>query len=92
MLEFVFKLALIFFGSMTFGVSLDGYEIKDMGQGSTFETLGIKPGDRILSYNGKKVVSINDTMELYSKMKSNSVKTVVVERDGKKKILNYQIQ
>lgn len=92
LLGFVFTLSLILNGSYAFAASPAEYEVKEMDHGSTLETLGIKPGDRIISYNGKKVVSINDTMDLYDKMKSNSVKKIVIERDGKKKTLTYQIR
>ena len=88
----VLTVFLIFFSFTCFGTAPAGYLVHEVGSGSTFEKLGIKQGDRVLSYDGKNVTSVNDSLELYNKLMNNSVKTVVIERDGKKQTLMYQIR
>lgn len=90
MLVCFFALSFLLSGPFSYGASSIGYSVNNVAEGSTFEKLGIKAGDRILSYDGKDVTSLNDSMELFNKLKSKSVKTVVIERDGKKQTLNFQ--
>ncbi len=92
MLACFFALSFLLNGPFSFGASPVGYSVSNVTPGSTFEKLGIKAGDRILSYDGKDVTSVSDSMELFNKLKSNSVKTVVIERDGKKQTLNFQVR
>jgi general secretion pathway protein C len=59
--------------------------------GSVLEKMGIKSNDKIISYDGQAVNSATDSIEMFNKLKSNSVKTIVIERNGKKQTLTYQI-
>lgn len=84
------SLALVFIVSLAFGISgcvapsTPGYTVNEVLPKSTFEKLGIKKGDRIISYDGEEVNSVSDSMELYDKLKTNSVKTILIEREGQK--------
>lgn len=92
----IYSIVLAVFMTITctysFAVSSPGQLVNEVAPGSTYEKLGVKAGDRIVSYDGKEVNNVNDSMELYNKLKNNGVKTVVIERNGKKQTLKYQIQ
>lgn len=86
----VFAAFLMFFSFICFATTPDGQGTTQEAAGSPYDKLGIQPGDRILSYDGKKITSANDSMEFYKKLENNSVKTVIIERNGKKQTLKYQ--
>ncbi len=81
--------SLTFFSLFSFA-SPDGQVVKEVQSGSIFEKMGIRTGDKVISYDGQNVNSVKDSMEMFNKLKSNLVKTVVVERDGKKQTLIFQ--
>ena len=76
----------------SFAASSQGQIVNEVSPDSTYEKLGVKVGDRIISYDGKEVNTVKDSMELYNKLKNKAVKTVLIERNGKKQTLTYQIQ
>ena len=59
-----------------------GQTVDKVAPGSTYEKLALRPGDRILSFDGKDGNSPGDSVELYNALKKGTVKTVVIERDG----------
>ena len=70
-----------------------GFQVlNEVSPGSMFEKLGMRQGDRIISFDGKAVSSVQDSMDLYSKLNTKAVKTVVIERDGKKQTLTYPVR
>ena len=87
--SFVFIASLTFSGHFIFA-SPTGQIVKEILPGSNYEKFGIKTGDKIISYDGKDVNSVNDSMQMYNKLKIGSVKAVVIERDGKTQTLTYQ--
>ena len=81
-----------FFTANAFAVEASGQKIDAVAPGSTYEKLGLKPGDKIISSDGKPINSPKDSMELYTSLKTGLVKTVVIERNGKKETLKYEIE
>ena len=69
-----------------------GQRVMEVEEGSSYQKLGIKKGDKIISFDGKAINSPKDSMELYSALQRGSIKTVVIERDGKKQALNYKVK
>ena len=67
-------------------------QISEVQPGSTYEKLGIQTGDRIVAYDNRPVDSPAAAMELYAKMGTSKIKSIVVERNGKKQTLRYQVK
>ena len=86
-LALIFTVSFIFVAPSTRAASTPGHVVKEVLPSSTFEKIGIKKGDRILSYDGQEVNSVSDSMELYDKLKKKSVKTIVIERNGQKQTI-----
>ncbi|MBY0384207.1 PDZ domain-containing protein [bacterium] len=90
--KFLVILFIYFFNTMSFAAEPSGQKVESVDPGSTYEMLGVKPGDKILSFDGKPINSPKDSMELYTSLKKGSVKSVVVLRDGKKQTLHYEVK
>lgn len=89
----IFVVLLIsFFYMGGFAAEPTGQKVTSVAPGSTYEKLGVKEGDKIISFDGKPINSPKDSMELYMALKSGAVKMVVIERDGKKQTLTYEIK
>lgn len=65
------------------------FKLNSTETGSLYERLGLKQGDQIVSYDGKLINSVSDSMEMYEKLRKNQVKEIVITRDGKRQILFF---
>jgi len=68
-----------------------GALVSTVESGGPAEKAGIKPGDVILSYNGKPIDNSNQLPPLVAATKPGSKATVEVWRDGKKQTLNLAV-
>jgi type II secretory pathway component PulC len=87
-LSILFSVLLILITNSSFAGS--GYVLKEVLRKSTYEQVGLRAGDRIISYDGHEVNSVSDSMELYDKLKKKAVKTILIERDGQKETLTIR--
>lgn len=86
----IFAVSVIFAVVPSLAAAQAGYTLKEVLPSSTFEKLGLKAGDRILSYDGEEVNSVSDSMELYDKLKKKAVKTILIERNRVKQTLTVR--
>lgn len=56
----------------------------EVESGSLLDKVGLRQNDKILSYDNHLVDSIQDSMELYDKLKRDEVNYLTIERDGKR--------
>ena len=68
-----------------------GALVSTVESGGPAEKAGVKPGDVILSYNGKPIDNSNQLPPLVAATKPGSKATLEVWRDGKKQTLNVAI-
>lgn len=71
---------------------INGFRLLDMQPGSIYEQLGLQRNDVIMNVNGTAVDSPAKAMELYQALKMENKIDIMVERNGKKTNLNYNIQ
>ena len=71
---------------------ISGFKLIDIQPGSLYEKLGLKQGDVIKSCNGKPVVTVEDAMALYNKLKTANKVDLEFIRDGQVKKLQYKIK
>ena len=88
----IFNFILAFFGAMII-IGIIGYDppvVTQVKEGTPEEAAGLKEGDLITSFDGKKIYLARD---LYSYLTLEGLKdkdiTVTVKRDGKKETLTY---
>jgi general secretion pathway protein C len=75
------------------GGRLDGFRRLEIQPGSIYSKLGLKPNDVIKGVNGEVVDSPAKAMELYNALKNGSSSIgLEIDRDGRKQMLNYNIQ
>src|SRR5438093_4560030 len=68
-----------------------GALVSTVESGGPAEKAGLKPGDVVLSYNGKPIDNSNQLPPLVAATKPGSKATVEVWRDGKKQTLNLAV-
>ena len=68
-----------------------GALVSTVESGGPAEKAGVKPGDVILSYNGKPIDNSNQLPPLVAATKPGSKATIEVWRDGKKQTLNVAV-
>ncbi len=73
------------------GGRVDGFRFVAIQPGSIFEKLGFKPMDVIKRVNDEEVNSPTKAMELYNALKSEGRIRLVVERNGREEIFNYNV-
>lgn len=71
---------------------VSGFKLMEIQAGSIYETLGLKKGDIIKSYNGKPTNSVQDSMEMYNQLKTSKKINLEIIRDGKVQKLHYDIK
>ncbi len=57
---------------------------------SIYQKMGLRQGDVIKSYDGKKVTTAADTLDMYVDFRKGQVKEVVVDRNGKRKTISVK--
>lgn len=69
-----------------------GVLIQDVNRGGLAAQSKIMPGDVITQINGKKVLNVNEFIEVVSDLKNNTVARVAIIRAGQPAILGLRIQ
>ncbi|MBC7464675.1 MAG: PDZ domain-containing protein [Bdellovibrio sp.] len=89
-----FKTALILlFGYSCLSLASAGTQtVRDVAPGSRFEQIGLKPDDKIISYDNHEVKSVEDSMEMYNKLRNDEINYLVVERDGQSVVVAAKSQ
>ncbi len=87
----VLALGFVFFGINSIA-GAPGVPVIEIQPGSMFEKFGVMQGGRIISYDGKAIFSVNDSMEMSNQLHSKLVKTIIVMRDGKKHTLTNTVR
>jgi len=70
----------------------EGFMIRKIKSGSIIEKMGFKDGDVIQSINGKKIVSAEDIIKLYSSMKNANVFSIGILRNNMPETLVFKVQ
>ncbi|WP_029520885.1 type II secretion system protein GspC [Persephonella sp. IF05-L8] len=69
-----------------------GYRFKYIGPNSILYKLGLRSGDLIISINDMPVKTAEDAFKLYNMLRNETNIKVVVERNNRRKVLNYEIR
>lgn len=69
-----------------------GYRFKYIGPNSILYKLGLRSGDLVVSINDMPVKTAEDAFKLYNMLRNESHIKVVVERNHRRKVLNYEIR
>jgi len=68
-----------------------GYKITYIRKDSIFDKMGLKIGDILVSINGRKLTNDKEAWQLYKQSKKFDYFQVVIKRNNKRKVLNYEI-
>ncbi|SFV68706.1 General secretion pathway protein C [hydrothermal vent metagenome] len=71
---------------------LHGFKINYIKKGSDFEKLGLKRGDLLTAINAEELDNLGAVMSLYGDINNIENLTLTVERNGKSKDIEYEIQ
>ena len=71
---------------------LHGFRINYIRKNSDFEKLGLKRGDILIGINAEELNSISAAMNIFKDINNIDNLTLTVERDGKRKEIEYEIQ
>ncbi len=71
---------------------LHGFKINYVRKNSDFEKLGLKRGDILMAINAEELNSISTAMNFFKDINNIENLTLTVERDGKRKEIEYEIQ
>jgi len=71
---------------------LHGFKINYVKKGSDFEKLGLKRGDLLTAINAEELDNLGAVMSLYGDINNIENLTLTVERNGKSKDIEYEIQ
>jgi hypothetical protein len=70
-----------------YGEDVEGVKLDGVGEGTPAEKAGLKAGDVIVKFDGKKIANIDDYMEALSAKKPGDTVEIVVKRDSEEKTL-----
>ena len=70
----------------------DGMVLSGIKRRSIFSKMSLRNGDVIVGVDGNEIESVDDAMQLYSKLKSSSEVQVQLKRRGRLKEFNYSIK
>jgi Zn-dependent M28 family amino/carboxypeptidase len=70
----------------------DGVLVGDVSDGTSASEAGIKPGDRLIKWNGKKIEGVESWMPMLSEAKPGDVVDVTVIRDGKEQVIKVTLK
>jgi len=70
----------------------DGLAISSIKAGSFFAKLGLRNGDVVQGVDGKSIKSLDDVLDIYTKLKSASQVELQIRRRGKSKKINYEFR
>lgn len=75
-----------------YGVEGEGVLIDDVSEGGSAHEGGVRPGDRLVAWNGEKITDIVGWMGMMSRHNPGDVVEVTVMRDGREVKLNVKLQ
>jgi general secretion pathway protein C len=69
-----------------------GLQVSDISPGSVFDRMGLADGDIVQAVNNRQIRSPDDVVAFYQGLKSASRLNLLVMRDGRRTVLNYNIK
>ncbi|GAB6071790.1 hypothetical protein JCM14244_01670 [Venenivibrio stagnispumantis] len=69
-----------------------GYKFAYINPDSIAYKYGFRAGDTIISVNGMPVKTAEDVFKIYNMLRNENLINVVIERDGQRRTINYEIQ
>jgi general secretion pathway protein C len=69
-----------------------GLLVNDIAPGSIFERMGLLDGDIVQAVNNRRIRTPDDVVSFYQALKSASRLSLLITRDGRRKVLNYNIR
>lgn len=69
-----------------------GLQVSDIAPDSIFERMGLMDGDIVQAVNNRQIRSPDDVVAFYQSLKSASRLNLLVTRDGRRTVLNYNIR
>jgi general secretion pathway protein C len=69
-----------------------GLQVSDIAPASIFDRMGLEDGDIVQAVNNRQIRSPDDVVAFYQGLKSASRLTLLITRDGRRKVLNYNIR
>lgn len=66
-----------------------GFRVRDVTKNSLYEQMGIKNGDLIKKWNGKKITKAEDLKFIMKTISDDKGLTATVDRGGKEMIFHY---
>jgi len=69
-----------------------GLLVNDIAPDSIFERMGLLDGDIVQAVNNRRIKTPDDVVSFYQGLKSASRLSLLVTRDGRRKVLNYNIK
>jgi len=70
----------------------DGLSLTGIRPSSIFRRMGLRNGDIIMGVDGEKIVSVDDALKFYKRLKSSSGMNLQIKRRGRLQTMNYQIE
>lgn len=69
-----------------------GYKFAYINPDSIAYKYGFRAGDTVISVNGMSVKTAEDVFKIYNMLRNENSINVVIERDGQRRTINYEIQ
>jgi len=69
-----------------------GLQVSDISPGSIFASMGLEDGDVVQAVNNRQIKSPDDVVAFYQDLKSASRLNLLITRDGRRRVLNYNIR
>lgn len=67
--------------------SMSGVKVTSVTKDSIADQVGIKQGDIIVAFDGKKISNTNELVDIKKNKKSGDIAQITIERDGKEKTI-----
>lgn len=69
-----------------------GFKFRYIKPGSLLYKYGLRSGDLILSVNGQPITTVEEAFKIYNILRNENYVKIEIERNGKKRVLVYEIQ
>ena len=69
-----------------------GLSLSEIKPNSIFRRMGLRNGDVLKSVDGQEIRSVDDALKLYESLKSADNVSVVLQRRGTERTINYNIR
>jgi serine protease Do len=77
--------------AMLYGLNSTGVYVQNVVEGSSAEKAGLKPGDRIVEFDGKNIMSFSEFKKELNKHEVGETVELVVVREGREKTLKVYL-